>query len=235
MTSGKSNRPVVARIVNEKQPATILDAPSGDGWLLRELDYRPAMTGLDLFEEKPEGYAGFEKCDLDYGLPENLGKYEAFITCEGIEHVGNPLLLIEHAARHLVEGGLIVVTTPNVWFPASKLQYLWRGFFPSFPCLVGKIQRGTHMHITPWSFPHLYMYLKLAGFTEITLHEVEETKPKHFYERILALPQSGYCGRKLKQARDEEEQSFWRQAGSKQSLYGRRLVVSATYEGKKAA
>ncbi len=227
MESGKKNRPVVVKLLNELRPASILDAPSGDGWLKKALDYDAEFSGLDLFEEKPEGYRDFAQADLDNGLPESLGKYEAFVTCEGLEHVGNPLLLIEHASRHLVEGGLIVITTPNTWYPAARLKFLLRGFFPSFPCLVGKIERGTHMHIMPWSFPHLFLYLKLAGYTDIRLHEVQEKKPRHFYERLLSFPQKIYCHNKMKKATTEEERRFWETAGSAQSIYGRHLVVTA--------
>jgi len=227
MESGKKNRPVVVKILNELKPSSILDAPSGNGWLKKNLDYQPEFAGLDLFEEKPEGYKEFAQADLDYGLPDSLGKYEAFVTCEGLEHLGNPLLLIEHASRHLVEGGLIIITTPNTWYPAARLKFMLRGFFPSFPCIVGKIERGTHMHIMPWSFPHLFLYLKLAGFSDVQLHEVQEKKPRRFYERLLSLPQKFYCRNKMKKATTDEERQFWKTAGSTQSIYGRHLVVTA--------
>ena len=227
MLSGKKNRPVVVKILNELKPGSILDAPSGNGWLQKSLDYQPEFTGLDLFEEKPENYKDFAQADLDYGLPENLDMYEAFVICEGIEHVGNPLLLIEDASKHLVEGGLIVITTPNTWYPAARLKFFIRGFFPSFPCIVGKIKRGTHMHITPWSFPHLFLYLKLAGYSNIQLHEVQEKKPRRLFERLLGIPQILYCRSKLKKATTEEERDFWKTAGSTQSIYGRHLVVTA--------
>ena len=41
------------------------------------------------------------------------------------------------------------------------------------------------MHIMPWSFPWLYLYLKLAGFEGIRLHEVYEKKPRHVIEKIF--------------------------------------------------
>ncbi|RLS41714.1 MAG: methyltransferase domain-containing protein [Planctomycetota bacterium] len=227
MEASKENRPVITRILNKERPRTILDAPSGDGWIGKGLEYDVELTGVDLFESAPEGYTGFCQADLDYGLPDHLGEFDAFVTCEGIEHVGNPLLLLEHAARHLVHGGLIIVTTPNTWFPASRLQFLIRGFFPSFPCLVGRIKRGTHMHITPWSFPHLFLYLKLAGYSDIQLHDVDEPKPRHFFERIFAMPQLHSCRKKAKAATDDEEREFWKNAGSAQSIFGRRLVVTA--------
>jgi len=227
MEAAKQNRPVITRILNKERPRTILDAPSGDGWIARALEYEVELTGVDLFETVPQGYKDFCQADLDYGLPDHLGEFDAFVTCEGIEHVGNPLMLLEHAARHLVDNGLIVITTPNTWFPAARLQFLTRGFFPSFPCLVGRIKRGSHMHIMPWSFPHLFLYLKLAGYSDIQLHDVEEPKPRRFFERILAIPQQVSCRSKVKAATNDEERQFWENAGSAQSIFGRRLVVTA--------
>lgn len=175
----------------------------------------------------PAGYRYFENTDLDIGLPDNLGLYEAIVCCEGIEHFGNPDIFLKTAYTHLISKGVVIITTPNVWFPAAKLTFLLKGFFPSFPCLVGNIIRGNHMHIMPWSYPQLFLFLKLNGFENIALHDVNEKKPKRIYEYILGLPQRLYCFQKRKNALTQEERDFWTTAGSKQSVYGRRLVVSA--------
>ncbi len=84
------------------------------------------------------------------------------------------------------------------------------------------------MHIMPWSYPHLFLFLKLNGFENVALHDVNEKKPKRVYEYILGLPQRMYCYQKRKDASTQEERDFWTTAGSKQSIYGRRLVISAT-------
>lgn len=223
----KSYQPVVAKILNSLRPATMLDAPSGSGWLLDLLSFETRIDGLDLFAPRPEKYGLFLNADLDMGIPNELGLYDAIVCCEGIEHFGNPDLFFKSASDHLVPGGQLIVTTPNVWFPEARLQFFLRGFFPSFPCLVGKIERGSHMHIMPWSFAQLYLFLRLNGFKEIALHDIDEPKPKRLYERLLGVPQYLYCRHRRNKSRSEEERAFWSFAGSAQSLYGRRLVVSA--------
>lgn len=227
----KTYVPVVAGLLNARKPAALLDAPCGGGWPRDTLHFKPIVDGIDLFENKPEGYRSFLKSDLEDGIPEQLGRYDAIISCEGIEHFGNPLRFLETANKHLNDNGLIIITTPNIWYPHAKIIYLLRGFFPSFPCLVGKVKKGTHMHITPWSYPQLYTYLRLAGFTDIKLHDIPGKKPKHLFEYVLGLPQMLYCRRKLKKARSKEERAFWQDTGSAQSLFGRRLVVSAVSKG----
>ena len=227
MTEGNPVRSVVIDILTNRRPHTILDVPSGDGWLLRNLGYDAQIDGVDLFEGKPEGYRHYIKADLDRGMPDCPEKYEAVVSCEGIEHLRNPGIFLESIRNNLVDGGMIILSTPNVWYPGARLQYLLRGFFPSFPCLAGRIHRSTHMHIMPWSFPQLFLFLKLAGYTNIRMHDMPGKKPKHFYERILGFPHRAYCASRKKKAETDEEKNFWSDAGSEQSVYGRGLVVSA--------
>jgi SAM-dependent methyltransferase len=227
MAMTKEYMPVVAAILRERAPASVLDAPCGNGWLRAALTPATALDGIDLYGERPDGYRDFRIADLDNGFPADLSRYDAVVSCEGIEHVGNPELFFRSAAERLNPGGIVIVTTPNTWHPAARLQYLTRGFFPSFPALAGKIAKGTHMHIMPWSFPHLHLYLTLTGYTAITLHEVDEPKPRRAFERPFGLLAKSYCAGRLRKAKTEDERAFWRQAGSAQSVYGRRLVVSA--------
>ena len=225
---GKLNRPAAAKILNKLKPKKILDLPSGDGWLASSLEYDQfEIDGVDLFCDKLPGYRNFYKINLDRGIPADLPMYEAAVSCEGIEHIANPELFLSTLAEHIVEGGTVVITTPNTWYPESRLQFFIKGFFPSFPNLVGRIKRGTHMHIMPWSYSQLYLYLSLSGFSEIVLHNVDEKKPKHLFEYLIALIPLLYAYTKKITANTEEEKHFWRYAASRQSLFGRHLVVSA--------
>jgi len=223
----KGYQPVVARLLHERRPATVLDAPCGSGWLADQIGFACELDGLDLFGERPGKYRHFLAADLDQGLPDSLGVYEAVACCEGLEHFSNPDLFLRSAHRHLAPGGMLIVTTPNTWYPAARLQYLLRGFFPSFPSLAGKVKRGTHMHLLPWSFPQLHLFLTLAGFRDIRLHEVDEPRPKHLYEWLVGLPQYLYCASRARAAANAEERDYWTQSGSRQSVWGRRLVLSA--------
>ena len=222
----KEYMPVVAAILSSRPITSVLDAPSGSGWLRDRLDRNIVLDGIDLYDGQPDGYRHFRAADLDRGLPDDLPTYDAVVSCEGLEHIGNPELFLRSAAARLNPGGILIVTTPNTWHPAARLQYFTRGFFPGFPSLAGRIEKGTHMHISPWTFPHLYLYFSLAGFKDITLHELDEPKPRRAYEKLLGVFGKTYCASRQKNARNDEERRFWVQAGSPQSIYGRRLVVS---------
>ena len=227
----KSYHPIVRQIILAKQPRSILDLPSGDGWLGRELARHDiAIDGIDLYESHPPGYRNFVCRNIDLGIPDSFPRYDAIVSCEGIEHISNPGLFLTSTLDHLNPGGILIITTPNTWYPGSRLQYFHRGFFPGFPSLAGKIARGTHMHIMPWSWPQLYLHLTLAGYHDVDLHPCLEDQRTRLIEKILSLPMKAYCRGKERKAQSPEERRFWRIAASPGALLARRLVISARKE-----
>ncbi|WP_130472486.1 class I SAM-dependent methyltransferase [Candidatus Magnetaquicoccus inordinatus] len=217
----------VLSLIRQRQIRTILDAPAGTGWLAAALGSDYQVDGLDLFCQPPAHYRQFAARDLNEAIPAEWGLYDCIVTCEGIEHLLDPVMFLRSAGAHLQPNGLLIITTPNVWYPAARLQYLFRGFFPSFPNLIGKVRPGMHMHLFPWTFPQLYLVLHLLGFQRIQLHTSAWPAPKHLYEHLLAWPQQLYCRAKAKQAVDAEERAFWQMAASPAALLARGLVVSA--------
>lgn len=222
-----SSKKVVLELIGRLQPKSILDVPSGDSWLVNNLEGTIPIDGIDLYKSEKKLYRKWECLDLNDGIPDGFGKYDCIVSCEGLEHFGNPELFLRTAYSSLNEKGTLLITTPNIWNPQSRLQYMFRGFFPGFPSLAGKIKKGEHMHIIPWSFPQLYLFFKLNGFSEIHLHNEPLSEPGHFYERIFGIPQSIYCRRKGRKAKSEEEKIFWEMAASKESLFGRHLIITA--------
>lgn len=222
-----SLKSVVIDLITSINPKTILDVPSGDGWLGKELGLSTQIDGIDLYRESKSDYRETYVANLDDGIPDELSAYDCIVSCEGLEHFGNPELFLRTVFEHLKPSGTLVLSTPSIWYPQARLQYLLRGYFPSFPSLAGKIKKGSHMHILPWSYPQLYLFLNLCGFKEITLHDNPLSEAKHFYEKIFALPQYFYCLKKIKKSENLEEKEFWKSAGSKPSLLGRHLIVTA--------
>jgi hypothetical protein len=81
------------------------------------------------------------------------------------------------------------------------------------------------MHITPWSFPQLYVYFRLAGFELPQILTEPLSRPKHFHERLLALPGKMYCRHRERKTGNEEARRFWQTAAA--SLPGRHLIATA--------
>jgi len=223
----ESTKLAVTELVRSLQPKSVLDAPCGKGWMVKEFGADTVVDGLDLYEAPPENYRTFQRCDLDNGIPEELPLYDLITCCEGMAYLGNPELFLRNAREHLTQDGTLLISTPSVWSPESRLQFGLRGFFPGHPCLAGRVKKGTHMHIMHWSFPQLFLFLRLTGFSQIRIHEQPLGVPKHFYERILAIPQQIHCKLKQSRAKNAEELDFWKSAGSGPSIFGRNLIVTA--------
>ena len=100
----------MAAILSRAGAKTVLDAPSGNGWLRTAIADSVAIDGVDLYETKPKGYRDFRAGDLDHGFPADLPTYDAVVSCEGIEHVGNPDLFLRSAAARLHSGGTVIIT-----------------------------------------------------------------------------------------------------------------------------
>lgn len=224
----ESSKQALVEHLRDRPLGAVLDAPCGGGWLARALGGRAAVDGIDLYADTAPGYRRLWQHDLDTGLPADCRDYDLACCCEGLEHVGSPLLLLRDFHRCLRPDGLLVITTPNVWFPQARLQFAFRGFFPSFPPLADRVRPGTHMHITPWTYPQLYVFLKLAGFNPPRLIPEPLSHAKHLHELLLGLPAKWYCRGKARRAATEEERFFWEQAGSEQSLLSRHLMIAAT-------
>ena len=222
-----SSKVVVLEILGELSPNCLLDAPCGSGWLSESLGTSSTIDGIDLYAKPNSNYRVVKSCNLNEGIPNELGEYDCIVSCEGLEHFGNPELFLRSAYNHLKVSGTLLITTPNTWYPQSKLQYLLRGFYPGFPCLISKGKPGEHMHIIPWTLPQLYLFLELTGFKNIQVHYEPLSEARHFYEKIIAIPQYFYCRNKLRKSANFKDKNYWQALISKSSLYGRHLIVTA--------
>jgi len=227
----KPYHPVVLSILRQHGARVVLDMPCGSGWLGQamaagklQLD---ALDGLGLWEFPAADlpYRHVREHDLDTPLAGAAG-YDAIVCAEAIHLLRNPGLMLDGAFRALRPGGRLILTTPNTWRVGSRLAYLTRGFHYGFSPMVGK-RRGDYVTYVPWSFPQLHLFLAHQGFGEIVLHEVDEPKPKYLVEHLAGLPARAYCRSHERAASSADERDYWRQAGSRQALYGRWLMMSA--------
>ncbi|WP_156414033.1 bifunctional 2-polyprenyl-6-hydroxyphenol methylase/3-demethylubiquinol 3-O-methyltransferase UbiG [Bordetella sp. N] len=224
--------PVVVDIIRQRECLQVLDAPCGFGWLGQALStgtsQAPQIDGVGMWEfpSQESGYRDVREHDLDHPLPRIGPSYDAVVCGEALHLLCNPGVALESFHKQLRPGGTLIITTPNTWYMRSRFQYLLRGFHSGFAPAVGKT-RGDYIPFIPWSFTQLHLMLSHYGYTDITLHDVEEPKPKRMVEYALALPGMMHIRHKRQRARCDEEQRYWQQAGSKQSIFGRWLVVSA--------
>lgn len=227
----KPYHPVVLEILRKQKARVVLDAPCGHGWLgsqLALMDKDSHIDGIGLWEypDNVPAYQTVREHDLDEPMPPLDRTYDAVVCAEAIHLLTNPGLALSGFRNALRQGGTLIITTPNTWHARSRGQFLLRGFHSGFSPMYGK-KRGDYITYFPFSFPQLHLMLSHCGFSDIRLYDVDEPKPKRFLEHLLGWPGLAYCRRKMRAAKTADERIYWEQAGSKQSLYGRWLVVSA--------
>lgn len=236
--SASPYRPVVLSILRAHGAKSVLDAPCGQGWLAQavqagriRIDTLDGVEMYDFPEDPSLPYRKVDAYDLDKPLPDPDQPYDAVVCAEAIHLVTNPGVVLESFKRALRPGSIVVITTPNTWYMRSRLQFLLRGFHSGFRPGIGKQPGKDYITYFPWTYPQLHLLLTHYGYTGVTLHEVDERKPKRWVEHALALPSKLYYGRCRRRAATPEETEYWATAGRAQSLHGRWLVVSARKPG----
>jgi hypothetical protein len=63
-----SSKIVVLKIIEGLQPKSILDVPSGDGWLVKNLNPSISIDGIDLFQSKNKLYRKWESFKIAMSL-----------------------------------------------------------------------------------------------------------------------------------------------------------------------
>ena len=101
--------------------------------------------------------------------PNEIGKFDAIHTFDVLEHVNNPITVIEKAYSFLKKNGVIVVEVPNDFNPLQKLAQKalkkkeWWITFYSWSKTSGNIQ-----HLNYFDFSSISNLLKRVGFKIIT-------------------------------------------------------------------
>ena len=112
--------PAIAKILQSKNVATVLDIGCGNGSVaghLSSLGYNvtaidPDSQGIALAQEAFPG-CSFICANLDLNDDPLSGvTYDAIISTEVIEHLYSPKLLTDYASVHLNTDGIFLVTTP---------------------------------------------------------------------------------------------------------------------------
>jgi SAM-dependent methyltransferase len=103
----------------------VVDFPAGNGVTTKILsDIGAIPLAFDLF---PEYFSveGIEcnRANIMEGIPLENGSVDAVICQEGIEHFPDQLKALSNINRVIVQGGILLITTPNYSNLSSRLSY----------------------------------------------------------------------------------------------------------------
>jgi 2-polyprenyl-3-methyl-5-hydroxy-6-metoxy-1,4-benzoquinol methylase len=90
------------------------------------------VLGVDIIADKIEllKHRGFNVKQVDATSDDDLGeRFDRVVIGDVIEHVDNPVRLLQFAGRHVTADGEILVSTPNPFFLHSIWNTLVRGTF----------------------------------------------------------------------------------------------------------
>ena len=159
----------IEKLVSSKSKR-ILDIGSGPGFFLR----RAKRRGWDVIGIEPSplasDYANKQNIHtiqkfFQEVAPNEIGKFDAIHTFDVLEHVNNPIAVIEKAYSLLKKNGVIVVEVPNDFNPLQKLAQKtlkkkeWWVTLSSWSKNSGNIQ-----HLNYLNFSSISDLLKRTGF-----------------------------------------------------------------------
>lgn len=148
----------------------ILEVGAGCGALalrLREAGFDVVPTDLD----PPHDW--IHRLDLDHPewTDQTRGPFDLVVCVETLEHVENPRQVLRSIRSLLRVGDRLLVSTPNITHPHSRLKMLLRGA----PYIFGPSHYYQPGHITILPDWMLVEHVRLAGFDSIEVTAAGDT------------------------------------------------------------
>ena len=166
----RTHRKVIDLFAHFSARGTLLEIPAGEGalaWQLHKLGYTVTAGDIDpkFFKVAPIPCV---YVDLNRQFPFRDGEFD-FISCvEGIEHLEDQFQFVRECHRILKPGGTLLLSTPNILNLASRLKFLFSGFYSLVPRPINEFsQIPVFDHIHPITYYQLRYILHTQGF-EIT-------------------------------------------------------------------
>lgn len=179
---GKTHRKVMEMFAAFQERGRLLEIPAGEGalaWQLHKLGYEVTAGDIDPSFFKVEPIPCLH-LDMNRVFPLEDARFD-FVSCiEGIEHLEDQFQFIRECRRVLRPGGRLVLTTPNILNLASRLKYLFSGFYSLVPRPINEFSVvPVFDHVNPVTYYQLRYMLHTNGF------EIEKATTD-FYRRGAA-------------------------------------------------
>ncbi|MBK8971934.1 MAG: class I SAM-dependent methyltransferase [Hahellaceae bacterium] len=128
--------------------------------------------------------------DLNQGrLPYDSDTFDLITMTEVIEHLENHRELLKEISRVLKEGGLLVMSTPNILNIKSRIRFFLYGFWNLFGPMHTKNSdlHSTGGHINPIHYFYIVHSAMDASLEEVTWG-VDKIQKSSLFSALLFLP-----------------------------------------------
>lgn len=139
------------------------------------------VVGVDLHPSRATTLLGrynldVVACDIErQHLPFHDGCFDCVLFNELLEHLRiDPLFALSEANRVLKPGGVLLLTTPNLYFIKTVLKFLLGRGFNDPIAEFGKLRSLGHMgHVREYSNREIRRFMHVSGFT-VQRHEFKQ-------------------------------------------------------------
>jgi 2-polyprenyl-3-methyl-5-hydroxy-6-metoxy-1,4-benzoquinol methylase len=229
----RTHRKVVEIFSRFDDRGRLLEIPAGEGalaWQLHKAGYEVTAGDIDpkFFKVAPIPCVHI---DLNRRFPIEDSQFD-FISCiEGIEHLEDQFAFVRECCRVLKPGGRLVLSTPNILNLASRLKFLFSGFYSLVPRPINEFsQVPVFDHIHPLTYYQLRYMLHTQGFqiAQVTTDFARRSAAAlYFLWPLVRL----YSVRTMRKETDPQQRQANREIrrlmSSRRLLLGRTLIVVA--------
>ncbi len=152
--------------------ASVLELSCGEGILadaMLHAGYQVRGTNYSVYPQRNPEIPVDTGVDMLQRLPYPDASFDCVVLSEVLQNVPNHRFVLGEIARVLKEGGVFVLTTPNMMNVKSRLHFLCTGYFKVKWMFIGHdvpLEQAFAFHNHPVHLPVLLYYLHALGFAE---------------------------------------------------------------------
>jgi SAM-dependent methyltransferase len=172
--------------------ASVLEISCGRGELLAELrgdGFEVRGTNFTAYPDAPPEVPIDIGIDVLAGMPYGDDRFDAVIILDVMEHLSDHHRAVGELSRVLKPGGLLIVATPNIMNLASRLHFLFTGFFKTKRSFVGfdlPAEKAFAFHNYPLHLPVFLYQLHSRGLASVELDAVHYKLKSVLFWLLLA-------------------------------------------------
>ena len=229
----RTHQKVIELFSSFKSRGKVLEIPAGEGalaWRIQQLGYTVTAGDIDpTFFKVPTIPCLF--LDMNRKFPIENDQFH-FVSCiEGIEHLQDQFRFIRECHRVLKPEGILVISTPNILNLASRLKFLFSGFYSLVPKPINEFSKiPVFDHINPTTYYQLRYMLHTQGF-EITIVTTDFFRRSALGLCFLRPLAQIYSVRTMRKEGDPQQRMANREIrrvlASPALLFGRTLILVA--------